>query len=81
MDVKARAKVTDFLRDLLLKKDDTESLADSESLFMSGRLDSLSQVELVVFLEQEFGLDFVDIDFDRIDSIDAIGALIGEANC
>ena len=47
---------------------------------MSGRLDSLSQVELVVFLEREFGLDFTDTDFEQIDSVDAIEGLISEAN-
>ena len=80
MDVNDRTKVTDFVRELLVKKDDTDSLADSESLFMSGRLDSLAKVELVVFLEQEFGLDFADVDFEQIDSVDTIEVLITETN-
>lgn len=76
MDIKDRGKVIDFIRELLAKKDDTGGLDNADSLFMSGRLDSLSKVELVVFLEQEFGVDFADVDFEQIDSIDSIEGLV-----
>jgi acyl carrier protein len=46
-------------------------------LLFSGRLQSVDAVEIVVFLEENFGIDFARIGFDkeRIDSIDAIFAL------
>jgi acyl carrier protein len=76
-----RAKLRAFIGELLLKKDDTDNFADSDSLFASGRLDSLAAVDVVAFLEEEFAVDFQDTDFeiDRIDSIDAIVTLVGNA--
>jgi acyl carrier protein len=75
-----RAKLLDFIVDLLRNREDMGPLADNESLFVSARLDSLSAVELVEFLEREFGVDFAKIDFDiaRVDSVDAIGDLVNE---
>ena len=74
MDLNEKTKVRDFIDNLLRERDDTAGFSDSESLFASGRLESLAAVEVVVFLEQEFGVDFSKIDFqiDRIDSIDLI---------
>jgi len=80
MEPEQRARLREFLANLLGDREDIRSLADNESLFISARLDSLSAVELVEFLEQEFGVDFAKIDFElaRIDSIDAIGDLVRE---
>ena len=74
MELNERTKVRGFIDNLLRERDDSAGFSDSESLFASGRLESLAAVELVVFLEQEFGVDFSKIDFqiDRIDSIDLI---------
>lgn len=80
MERSERAKVRDFVIMLLSHREDAAPLSDDESLFVSARLDSLSTVELVEFLEQEFGVDFGTIDFEieRVDSIDAIVILIHE---
>jgi acyl carrier protein len=80
MDPDERDNLREFLVALLRDREDTTPLADSESLFMSGWLDSVSTVELVEFLEQRFGVDFTRIDFDiaLIDSIDAIAGLVQE---
>jgi acyl carrier protein len=80
MDLSERAKIREFLVARLRERDDNAPLADNESLFVSARLDSLSTVELVEFLEQEFGVDFGKIDFDieRVDCIDAIDGLVQE---
>jgi acyl carrier protein len=50
---------------------------DQDSLLLSGRLQSIDAVEIVVFLEENFGIDFAQIGFDReqIDTIDLIYAL------
>jgi acyl carrier protein len=45
--------------------------SDSESLFFSGRLDSLDALETIVFLESEYGIDLAKNGFDitLIDSV------------
>ena len=80
MDLNELTKLRTFMDDLLRERDDTAGFADSESIFATGRLESLAAVQLVVFLEQEFGVDFSNLDFeiDRIDSIDLIATLCDE---
>ncbi|MEO7986977.1 MAG: phosphopantetheine-binding protein [Gemmatimonadales bacterium] len=70
-----------FIAGLLRDRDDTADIYASESLFVSGRLDSLAAVEVVAFLEESFAVDFAATDFaiERIDSIDAIATLVDEA--
>jgi acyl carrier protein len=47
---------------------------------LSGRLSSVEAVEIGVFLEENFGVDFSEIGFDqaRIDSVDLILSLAGQ---
>jgi len=80
MQLAARAKLREFVRELLTNKNDTAAFADSDLLLTSGRLDSLATTEIVAFLEQEFGVDFVEIDFDpqRFDSVDQIMTMVLE---
>jgi acyl carrier protein len=75
--MKGRAEIREFVQDLLTASGDGGPLADSESLLFSGRLQSIDAVEIVVFLEENFGIDFAQVGFDKeqIDSIDAICAL------
>ncbi|MGD1106464.1 MAG: hypothetical protein ABR865_05425 [Terracidiphilus sp.] len=75
--MKGRAEIREFVQGLLANSGDKGALADSDSLLFSGRLQSIDAVEIVVFLEENFGIDFAQIGFDkeRIDSIDAIYAL------
>ena len=58
-------------------KGDHKPCGDSESLILSGRLQSIDAVEIVMFLESRFGLDFASIGFDQaeVDSVDLIHAL------
>lgn len=62
---------------LLAANGDREPVGDDESLLISGRLQSIDAVEVVVFLEERFEIDFAEIGFDRdrIDSINAICVL------
>jgi acyl carrier protein len=75
--MKGKADIREFVRNLLITNGDTEPLADQDSLLLSGRLQSIDAVEIVVFLEQNFGIDFAEIGFDQelVDSVDAICAL------
>lgn len=72
-----RSAVRQVLERLLVKKRDRREFADGDSLFLSGRLQSVDAVEVVVFLEENWGVDFAKIGFDLslIDSVDAILAL------
>jgi acyl carrier protein len=72
-----KAEIRTFVQDLLTGRDDRRPLADDDSLLMSGRLQSIDTVEIVLFLEERFGIDFAEIGFDRdqLDSIDSIHRL------
>jgi len=71
-------QVTTFLKETLARHGDLGEVQDNESLFLSGRLDSLSMLNLIMFLENNFSMNFAEIDFevDLVDSIDSIICLI-----
>jgi acyl carrier protein len=79
--MKGKAEIHQFVQELLTNSGDNQPLVDQDSLFLSGRLQSIDAVEIVVFLEENFGIDFAQIGFDReqIDSIDLIFALTQNA--
>ena len=72
-----REEIRKYLKELLLQKGDKQPFSDDASLLLSGRLASVDAVEIVVFLEEKFGVDFAEVGFDQslIDSVDAIEAL------
>jgi acyl carrier protein len=80
MDVNPRAAVRTFLTQLLRQRGDTAAFSDSELLLTGGRLDSLAAIDVVVFLERQFGIDFSAGGFDagQIDSIDNVMTLLAE---
>jgi acyl carrier protein len=71
------AGLRDMIATLLRDAGDTAPFAPGDSLFLSGRLDSLAAVEVLAALEQEHGLDLSDADFDitEIDTLAQIEAL------
>ena len=73
-----REEIRKYLSELLAQKGDKQPFADDASLLISGRLASVDAVEIVVFLEEKFGVNFSDVGFDQtlIDSVDAIDSLI-----
>lgn len=68
------AKVRTFIEDNFLFRDDRAALSDSESLLDAGLIDSTGILELVAFLESEFGIQMADADIvpANLDSIRAI---------
>jgi acyl carrier protein len=78
MDMNIQSRVRDHVMQRLQMKGDTGEVGDDDSLFASGRLDSLDAVETIIFVEAEYGLEFSEIDFDltRLDSISAITRLV-----
>lgn len=76
--MKGNAEVRAFVVNLLATKGDSHPLADNDSLFLSGRLQSIDAVNIVMFLEENFAIDFSRTRFDQqqIDSINSICDLI-----
>jgi acyl carrier protein len=62
---------------------EASELANDTKLFSSGLLDSLTFVELVLFVEKEFHIklaDVVDVNMDSLDSIEQIlGPIVEKA--
>jgi acyl carrier protein len=73
-----RQRVRQVVADLLNARDDRGEFADSDSLLLSGRLQSIDAVNVGLFLEQEYGVDFASLGFDQaqVDSINEIVSLI-----
>jgi acyl carrier protein len=76
-----REQVRDFLSNLLKSQDDTRPFEDSDSLVLSGRLNSIDLVEIFSFLEGSFGFSLAPSQFDlfKFDSVDNIVALLENA--
>jgi acyl carrier protein len=66
--------INEFIHKLLNEHGYNNEVAPSESLILSGLLDSLAVIHIVVFLEEQFGIDFSAVYFDQssFDSIDQI---------
>ncbi len=76
MDI--RTDVITLIKGLLDKKADAKPFSDSDSLILSGRLESVDVLEIAFFLEERYGVDFAEIGFDQnlLDSVDEIVSLI-----
>ena len=77
-----KTRIREFVQRLLAQNSDMRPITDSESLISSGRLQSIDAIEIVVFLEESFGINFEQIGFDRdqLDTVDAIDALVCSAS-
>jgi acyl carrier protein len=78
MDETNKRALREFVAETLRNHGDRHAVYDDESLFVSGRLDSFSMMNLVMYLEQTFGVDFSEVEFDvsLLDSLNAIEKLI-----
>lgn len=68
----------DKIRAFLLRQVRDDGFQDSDDLFRSGYLNSLSAMELVLFVESEFSLSIgsEDLNLDNFRSVDALTALV-----
>lgn len=71
MNNNAKLKLREFVKESLIYAGDHQDFSDESSLFVSGRLDSLSMTKLVIFLEDSFQIDFAKVNFD-VDLIDSL---------
>ena len=69
-----RLNIRELVSKLLAEHGHTEAFNDDDSLILSGLLDSLAVVNILVFLEQEYNIDLSDLYFDQstFDSIELI---------
>lgn len=74
MQTDIEPKIRQFITDNFLFREDRASLTDSESLLEAGVIDSTGVLELVAFLETEFGLAVGDAEMvpENLDSISRI---------
>ncbi|MEO1749399.1 MAG: phosphopantetheine-binding protein [Pseudomonadota bacterium] len=65
---------------MLVERGHGAKFSDTESLFDSGRLDSMSAVNLLMELEQVFDIDLSNPDFDisQIDTFEQIANLVSQ---
>ena len=71
-------KIRSFILDTFLFTDDPTALADDESFLDRGIIDSTGVLELVMFLEEEFGVSVDDADLtpESLDSVRSVGAFL-----
>ena len=76
----ARAAILAFLETIRRPEQPLNGIGDDDHLVQSGLIDSLAMLEIVAFLEHEFGLNFRDggVDPERFASINRILELIAE---
>jgi acyl carrier protein len=76
--VNPKEAIRGFLKELLIKKGDTEEFNDDTSLVFSGRLSSVDVIEIAVFLEEKYHVNFAELGFDQaqIDNVEAIASLV-----
>ncbi len=75
-----KEKVKEFIHSLLIDYGESMDFSDDTSLILSGILDSLAVLSIVVFLEQEFNLDLAKRGFDQnnFDTLASIMQLISD---
>ncbi|MDH4131085.1 MAG: acyl carrier protein [Gemmatimonadota bacterium] len=75
-----RAVLLRFLESIRKPDRPLNDLSDDDHLIQSGLIDSLAVLEIVAFLEQEFGVDFAEggIDPSRLATINRILDLVAQ---
>ena len=76
----ARAAILAFLETIRRPEQPLDGIGDDDHLVQSGLIDSLAMLEIVAFLEHEFGLNFREsgVDPERLASINRILELVAE---
>jgi acyl carrier protein len=75
MDSIVREKLRAFVAERIPENRSRPSFDDSDSLFLSGQLSSFNAIELIMFMECEFGVDLSGTDFDQM-QLDTIASIM-----
>lgn len=78
MQIEIEQKIRKFVAENFLFRDDRWSLDDSQSLLEAGVIDSTGVLELIAFLESEFGFSVRDAEIvpENLDSITNISGYV-----
>lgn len=70
--------VKTYIVERFLKNTNDKQLTNSTPLISGGLIDSILTMQLVVFLEEQFKVEFQahEVDVDNLDSIDIIAAFV-----
>ena len=70
--------VKDFILNTFLPGEDPSALTESTPLITSGILDSLATLDLVAFLEKQYGLEFAanEVDVSRLGTLTDIDRIV-----
>ncbi len=73
-----KANVKEYILKKFLPGENPDMLEDSTPLITGGVLDSISTVELVAFLEEQYGVEFEahEMSADHLDTLETIAATI-----
>jgi acyl carrier protein len=77
-DVRIRDAVRDYILQNYLFTADASALRDDVSLMQAGVIDSTGVLELVMFLQERFGIEVADEEMlpENLNSVDAIVAFV-----
>jgi acyl carrier protein len=77
--MQVKEKVRQFILKNYLFSSDESSLKDEVSLMQAGIIDSTGVLELIMFLEEQFGIKVADEEMtpENLDSVDRIVAFVG----
>ena len=75
-----RRELRDFITELFLMGEDSESLSDSASFMKEGIIDSTGVLELVAFIEDKYGISIEDDEMTpaNLDTIDSLVTFISK---
>lgn len=71
----ARERVRNYILETYLFTDDNNALADDDSFLEKGIIDSTGILELVMFLEEQFGIKVADEEL-LPENMDSVGRLV-----
>ena len=73
-----RSKVSAYIHERFVNGSSAKEIGDSTPLISGGIVDSISTMQLVVFLEKEFSFEFKahEVDRDNLDSIELISSFV-----
>lgn len=81
LDITTNSTLHAKIKEMLAERGDHQALDPDDSLFLSGRLDSLAATQVMMMLEGDYGIDLADAEFDitRLDTVRELEALAGGA--
>ena len=75
-----RSRIRDFIRQRMVEYGGDVDFSDDTSLLVSGQLDSLAVLYIIMFMEQEFAIEFSTFEFDpdRFDTVNSMADIVAE---